>query len=72
MVRTTKRRGSRVLVIDFSYTTPDGRKRRYRRDAEVQTRTGALAEERPVEMHCWTPAERKRFPSGCTILYAAS
>jgi integrase len=46
MVRTTKRRGQRVWVIDFSYITPDGRKRRYRRDAEVQTRAGALAEAR--------------------------
>lgn len=46
MVRTTKRRGNRVLVIDFSYTTLDGRKRRFRRDAELQTRAGALVEER--------------------------
>lgn len=46
MVRTIKRRGQRVLVIDFSYTKPDGNKGRYRRDAEVQTRAAALAEER--------------------------
>jgi integrase len=46
MVRTTKRRGKRILVLDFSYTKPDGSTGRYRRDAEVQTRSGALAEER--------------------------
>jgi integrase len=46
MVRTSKRRGQRVLVIDFSYTKPDGTRGRYRRDAEVQTRSAALAEER--------------------------
>ena len=46
MVRTTKRRGKRILVLDFSYTKPDGSAGRYRRDAEVQTRAGALAEER--------------------------
>ncbi|MFT3770143.1 MAG: site-specific integrase [Minicystis sp.] len=41
-----ERRGERVLVIDISYKAPDGRRRRYRRDAEVQTRPAALAEER--------------------------
>jgi hypothetical protein len=46
MVRTTKRRGKRILVLDLSYTKPDGSAGRYRRDAEVQTRAGALAEER--------------------------
>jgi integrase len=45
-VRTTTRRGKRVLVIDFLFRKPDGTKGRYRHDAEVQTRTGALAEER--------------------------
>jgi integrase len=38
--------GKRILVIDFTYTRPDGKKGRYRRDAEVQTRTAAQAEER--------------------------
>lgn len=45
-VRTTSRRGKRVLVLDFSYRKPDGTKGRYRHDAEVQTRGGAQAEER--------------------------
>jgi integrase len=38
--------GKRLLVLDFTYTRPDGKKGRYRRDAEVQTRTAAQAEER--------------------------
>jgi integrase len=46
MVRTTKRRGRRVLVIDISYKASDGSPRRYRRDAEVQTVVAAHAEER--------------------------
>jgi integrase len=44
MVRSTKRRGQRVLVLDFWYSTPDGTRRRYRRDAEVQTHAAAHAE----------------------------
>jgi hypothetical protein len=46
MVRTTERRGRRVMVIDFSYRRPDGTKARYRHDAEVQMRATAVAEER--------------------------
>ena len=46
MVRLQNRRGARVLVIDISYRAPDGTKARYRRDAEVQTRAAAFAEER--------------------------
>ena len=45
MVRTTQRRGKRVLVIDISYKRPDGTPARYRRDAEVQLRAAAVAEE---------------------------
>src|ERR1700734_3322385 len=45
MVRTTQRRGKRVLVIDISYKRPDGATARYRRDAEVQLRAAAVAEE---------------------------
>src|SRR6185437_15732318 len=45
-VRTVTRRGKRRLVIDFPFRRPDGTKGRYRHDAEVQTRAGALAEER--------------------------
>lgn len=46
MVTERKVRGKRFLVIDFTYIRPDGTKGRYRRDAEVQTRAGAMAEER--------------------------
>jgi integrase/recombinase XerD len=44
MVRRTTRRGKRVLVIDFSYTKPDGTEGRYRRDAAVQTAAAAQTE----------------------------
>jgi len=43
-VRTELRDGRRVLVIDFRFTDKDGRQRRYRRDASVQTAAGARAE----------------------------
>jgi integrase len=45
MVRKTTRRGRRVLVIDFTYTKPDGAQGRYRRDAAVQTKTAADTED---------------------------
>jgi integrase len=45
MVRKTTRRGKRVLVLDFTYTKPDGTEGRYRRDAAVQTTAAAQAEE---------------------------
>lgn len=45
MVRKTTRRGKRVLVIDFTYTKPDGTEGRYRRDAAVQTKAAADTEE---------------------------
>ena len=43
-VRSELRDGRRVLVIDFRYKDKDGRERRYRRDATVQTAAGARAE----------------------------
>jgi integrase len=45
MVRTTTRRGKRVLVIDFTYTKPDGTQGRYRRAAAVQTTAAAKTED---------------------------
>jgi hypothetical protein len=45
MVRTTTRRGRRVLVIDFTYTKPNGTQGRYRRDAAVQTKAAAQTED---------------------------
>jgi integrase len=45
MVRKTMRRGKRVLVLDFSYTRPDGTQGRYRRNAAVQTSAAAQTEE---------------------------
>ena len=45
MVRKTSRRGKRFLVIDFSFTKPDGTEGRYRRDAAVQIMAAAQTEE---------------------------
>ncbi|MDI3291002.1 hypothetical protein [Polyangium sp. 15x6] len=45
-VRKEERRSGARLVIDFQYVARDGRKVRYRRDAQVQTMTAARAEER--------------------------
>ncbi len=45
MVRKTTRCGKRVLVIDFTYTKPDGTQGRYRRDAAVQTTAAAQTED---------------------------
>lgn len=46
MVRRVRRNGQTRWVIDFSFKDPSGQRRRYRRDAEVQTREAAHAEER--------------------------
>ena len=45
-VRAITRRGKRRLVLDILFRTPDGKKARYRHDAEVQTWPAARAEER--------------------------
>lgn len=45
-VRKIERGGSPRWVIDILWKTPDGKRRRYRRDAQVNTATAARAEER--------------------------
>jgi integrase len=45
-VRKERREGKPRWVIDILYKTSDGRRRRFRRDAQVQTATAARAEER--------------------------
>ena len=45
-VRKEHRRGHLRLVIDIPYTTPDGHKARYRKDAPIQTLSAARIEER--------------------------
>lgn len=45
-VRKIDRGGEPRWVIDILWKTPDGKARRYRRDAQVQTATAARAEER--------------------------
>lgn len=42
------RRGETRWVIDIRYTDGNGKRRRYRRDAQVQTRAGKEAEERRI------------------------
>jgi integrase len=50
-VRTVVRDGRKVLIIDFRYRDKDGREQRYRRDASVQTMTGARAEAEQLRRH---------------------
>ena len=45
-IRKAVRRGETRLVIDIPYRTADGRRLRFRRDAQLQTRCGAEAEHR--------------------------
>ena len=47
--RSLSRRGKRVLVIDFYFLNPEGRRQRYRKDASVQTATAATAEARRLQ-----------------------
>jgi integrase len=43
-VRTELRDGRKILIVDFRYRDKDGRERRYRRDAAVQSRPAAIGE----------------------------
>jgi len=43
-VRTEVRDGRKILVVDFRYRDKDGRERRYRRDAAMQSRPAAITE----------------------------
>lgn len=43
-IRNEQRGDRRILVLDIPYKTPTGERRRYRRDAQVQTHTAARAE----------------------------
>lgn len=45
-IRKEKRDGESRWVIDILYRTADGKRRRYRRDAQVQTKAAAEAEQR--------------------------
>lgn len=47
-VKHVTRRGEQVWVIDFGYQGPQGQAMRYRRNAQVNTRSGAVAEERRI------------------------
>jgi integrase len=50
-VRREERNGEFRWVIDISYRTTDGKPKRYRRDAQVQLRKAAEAENRRLEDH---------------------
>src|SRR5262245_30793829 len=43
-VRVERRGGRRVLIIDFRYRSKDGRLKRFRRDALLQSMTAARSE----------------------------
>jgi integrase len=50
-VRATKRRGKKILVIDFRYRDKNGREQRCRQDALVQTSAAAHAEAERLMRH---------------------
>jgi integrase len=50
-VRVVKRRGKKILVIDFRYRDKNGREQRCRRDALVPTSAGARAEAERLMRH---------------------
>lgn len=52
-VKKRKRRGKVIFVVDVSVVGKDGPER-YRRDARIQTKVGAEAEERKVHQHFLT------------------
>jgi integrase len=66
MVRRTTRRGKRILVIDFTYTKPDGTLGRYRRDAAVQTKAAADTEDAARRMGATLHGDPERMcgPNG--------
>jgi integrase len=67
LVKRVVRNGTTHLVIDFYFTDTNGKRRRYRRDAEAQTLTAARAEaQRLVDRAAATgdPFPRQR---GCTL-----
>lgn len=45
-IRKEKRSGQLRWIIDIPYRTADGKRTRYRRDAQIQSRSGAEAEQR--------------------------
>lgn len=47
-VRVERRRGKRLLVIDITYRTADGKWARFRRDSRAPTKAAAQAEERRI------------------------
>lgn len=44
LVKEITRRGQQILVIDFTWLDSQGKRRRYRRDAEIQGKTAAQVE----------------------------
>ncbi len=72
-IRKEERGGQPRWVIDIPYQTADGKKQRYRRDAQIQTKFAAEAEHRRLlaELarsgtlrHVPEPTDDKPSPSG--------
>jgi integrase len=59
--RVDRRTGLTHLVIDIRFRTADGRKLRYRKDAQLQTRSGAHAEERRLLVEFERTGELRNF-----------
>lgn len=62
-IRKAQRAGKTVLVIDIPFRTPDGRQCRYRRDAQVQTKTAAEAEHKRLIAELVTTGRIETRPS---------
>lgn len=66
-IRSTKRGGKPRLIIDFRYVDKDGKARRYCRDAEVQTKTAALAEAERLKIRAATTGSLARRAASVTF-----
>ena len=66
-VQKRKRNGKFRLIIDFRYRDKDGRERRYRKDARIQTRAGAEAEARRLMEVAHTTGTLELRPDAPTL-----
>ena len=66
-VQKRKRNGKFRLIIDFRYRDKDGRERRYRKDARIQTRAGAEAEARRLMEIAHTTGTLELRPDAPTL-----
>ena len=66
-VQKRKRDGKSRLVIDFRFRDKDGREKRYRKDARIQTRAGADAEARRLMEIAHTTGTLELRPDAPTL-----